>query len=57
MNHIPSATLFLGPDGWHKPWSGHNGGSCIEVKPLPGKRYALLTSSPQCGGPTLSAAR
>ena len=42
MNHIPNASRQLGADGWHKPWSGHNGGSCVEIKPLPGGRGVAI---------------
>ncbi len=42
-NGMPAAAL--GPDGWHKPWSGSNGGSCLEAKELPGGRVALRQST------------
>jgi len=35
----------LGPDGWVKPWSGSNGGDCLEAKKLPGDRVALRQST------------
>ena len=35
----------LGPDGWRKPWSGSNGGVCLEAKKLPGGRVALRQST------------
>lgn len=35
----------LGPDGWHKPWSNPNGGSCLEVKKLPVGTVALRQSA------------
>ncbi len=35
----------LGTDGWHKPWSGTNGGACLEAKKLPGGRVALRQST------------
>lgn len=44
MKHLPNATRDLGADGWHKPWSGHNGGSCVEVKPLDNDHFALRQS-------------
>jgi hypothetical protein len=28
-NGMPAADL--GTEGWHKPWSGGNGGNCVEV--------------------------
>lgn len=49
MKHIPSASGQLGADGWYKPWSGHNGGSCVEVKPLPGGQFALRQSAEPAG--------
>jgi hypothetical protein len=42
-NGIPAADL--GPDGWQKPWSNPNGGSCLEAKKLPGGRVALRQST------------
>jgi Domain of unknown function (DUF397) len=42
----------LGTEGWHKPWSGTNGGSCVEAKQLPDGRIAVRQSTdPQ--GPAL----
>jgi Domain of unknown function (DUF397) len=42
----------LGTEGWRKPWSGGNGGSCVEAKRLPDGRVALRQSTdPQ--GPAL----
>ncbi len=35
----------LGTEGWHKPWSGPNGGQCVTVKPLPDGRVALMQSA------------
>jgi hypothetical protein len=42
-NGIPAADL--GPDGWQKPWSNPNGGSCLEAKKLPGGRAAFRQST------------
>jgi len=42
-NGMPAASL--GPDGWSKPWSGPNGGDCLEAKKLPGGRVALRQSA------------
>jgi hypothetical protein len=39
-NGMPA--IELGPDGWRKPWSGSNGGVCLEAKKLPGGRVALI---------------
>lgn len=52
MKHIPHAIRQLGADGWHKPWSGHNGGSCVEVKPLADGRFAVRQST-EPDGPAL----
>ncbi|GHH83467.1 hypothetical protein GCM10018793_45620 [Streptomyces sulfonofaciens] len=35
----------LGGEGWHKPWSGTNGGSCVEAKRLPDGSVALRQST------------
>ncbi|GGV66296.1 MULTISPECIES: DUF397 domain-containing protein [Streptomyces] len=35
----------LGTEGWHKPWSGTNGGSCVEAKRLPDGRVAVRQST------------
>jgi Domain of unknown function (DUF397) len=35
----------LGSDGWIKPWSGPNGGDCLEAKKLPDGRVALRQST------------
>ena len=42
-NGMPAAGL--GTDGWVKPWSGSNGGDCLEAKKLPGGRVALRQST------------
>jgi hypothetical protein len=33
--------IDLGAEGWHKPWSGTNGGSCVEAKRLSDGRVAF----------------
>jgi hypothetical protein len=43
------AATELGRDGWTKPWSGTNGGSCLEVKRLPGGQIALRQSTDPAG--------
>jgi hypothetical protein len=43
QNGMPASAL--GPDGWAKPWSGPNGGDCLEAKKLPGGRVALRQST------------
>jgi hypothetical protein len=35
----------LGAEGWRKPWSGGNGGSCVEAKRLNDGRVALRQST------------
>ncbi len=47
MQHIHNGmrAADLGPDGWRKPWSGSNGGVCLEAKRLPGGRVALRQST------------
>lgn len=42
-NGIPAADL--GPEGWQKPWSNPNGGSCLEARKLPGGRVAFRQSA------------
>jgi hypothetical protein len=49
-NGMPAASL--GTDGWTKPWSGPNGGSCLEAKKLPDGQVALRQSTDP-GGPAL----
>ncbi len=44
MTHIANAGSRLGADDWHKPWSGHNGGACVEIKELADGRFALRQS-------------
>jgi hypothetical protein len=47
MEHIRNgiSAADLGTDGWRKPWSGPNGGSCLEAKKLPDGRVALRRST------------
>jgi len=35
----------LGTEGWHKPWSGQNGGACVEAKRLPDGSVAMRQST------------
>ncbi|WP_131770953.1 DUF397 domain-containing protein [Candidatus Protofrankia californiensis] len=35
----------LGVEGWQKPWSGPNGGTCLEAKKLPAGLVALRQST------------
>jgi hypothetical protein len=43
--HNGSRASSLGSEGWSKPWSSPNGGSCLEAKRLPGGRVALRQST------------
>jgi Domain of unknown function (DUF397) len=47
MQHIHNGmrAADLGPDGWTRPWSSPNGGSCLEAKKLPGGQVALRQST------------
>lgn len=42
----------LGDLGWERPWSGPNGGQCVELKLLPDGRVAMRQSTDP-GGPAL----
>jgi hypothetical protein len=42
-NGIPARDL--GTEGWHKPWSGQNGGACVEAKQLADGRIAMRQST------------
>ncbi|MFH8366969.1 DUF397 domain-containing protein [Streptomyces sp. NPDC018031] len=46
----------LGTEGWHKPWSGGNGGSCVEAMKLGDGRVALRQSTDP-DGPALIYSR
>jgi hypothetical protein len=46
-NGMPATAL--GADGWRKPWSGTNGGSCLEAKKLASGRVALRQSTDPTG--------
>lgn len=35
----------LGSEGWHKPWSGGNGGNCLEAMKLADGRIAVRQST------------
>jgi hypothetical protein len=47
MHHIRNGVpaTDLGTDGWTRPWSSPNGGSCLEAKKLPGGQVALRQSA------------
>lgn len=42
-NGMPAGAL--GGAVWSKPWSGSNGGACLEVAKLPGGRVAVRQST------------
>lgn len=42
-NGMPAGEL--GSEGWHKPWSGGNGGNCLEAMKLADGRIALRQST------------
>ncbi|WP_210583593.1 DUF397 domain-containing protein [Streptomyces sp. GESEQ-35] len=46
----------LGTEGWHKPWSGTNGGSCVEAKRLSDGSVAFRQSTDP-DGPALVYSR
>ncbi|MFJ2113887.1 MULTISPECIES: DUF397 domain-containing protein [unclassified Streptomyces] len=49
-NGMPAADL--GTEGWRKPWSGGNGGNCVEAMKLADGRVAVRQSADP-GGPAL----
>ncbi|MBO8202545.1 MULTISPECIES: DUF397 domain-containing protein [Streptomyces] len=53
-NGMPAA--HLGNEGWRKPWSGGNGGSCVEALKLADGRVALRQSTDP-DGPALICSR
>jgi Domain of unknown function (DUF397) len=54
MDHIYNGmrATDLGSEGWHKPWSGGNGGNCVEAMRLSDGTVALRQSKDP-GGPAL----
>lgn len=46
-NGMPAAEL--GEKGWERPWSGTNGGQCVEMKRLPDGRVAVRQSTDPTG--------
>ncbi|MFR9794894.1 DUF397 domain-containing protein [Streptomyces sp. MS06] len=46
-NGIPATRL--GERGWECPWSGPNGGQCVETKQLPDGRVAVRQSTDPSG--------
>ena len=49
-NGMPARAL--GELGWERPWSGPNGGQCVELKRLADGRVAMRQSTDP-GGPAL----
>ncbi|GGP57898.1 DUF397 domain-containing protein [Streptomyces melanogenes] len=47
MDHIYNGmpARELGTEGWHKPWSGGNGGNCVEAMKLADGRVAVRQSA------------
>ncbi|MBD0747780.1 MULTISPECIES: DUF397 domain-containing protein [unclassified Streptomyces] len=47
MDHIYNGmpARDLGTEGWHKPWSGGNGGNCVEAMKLADGRVAVRQSA------------
>ncbi|WP_371655650.1 MULTISPECIES: DUF397 domain-containing protein [unclassified Streptomyces] len=47
MDHIYNGmpARELGTEGWHKPWSGGNGGNCVEAMKLADGRVAMRQSA------------
>ncbi|MEU9744758.1 DUF397 domain-containing protein [Streptomyces niveus] len=56
MSHVLRADTELGSEHWVKPWSGSNGGNCVEAKPLDDGRVALRQSTDP-NGPALIYSR
>ncbi|MFD7663508.1 DUF397 domain-containing protein [Streptomyces sp. NPDC059788] len=42
-NGMPASDL--GAEGWHKPWSGPNGGQCVAAMPLSDGSVALTQTA------------
>ncbi|MEU6346510.1 DUF397 domain-containing protein [Streptomyces sp. NPDC046977] len=45
VSHVLRAASELGTEQWLKPWSGSNGGNCVEAKKLDDGRVALRHST------------
>ncbi|MFZ3491896.1 DUF397 domain-containing protein [Streptomyces sp. 5.8] len=52
MNYVLNAASELGEEQWLKPWSGTNGGQCVEAKKL-GDGNVALRQSTAPDGPAL----
>ncbi|MEU9156089.1 DUF397 domain-containing protein [Streptomyces sp. NPDC048417] len=46
-NGMPARSL--GEQGWERPWSGPNGGQCVEAKQLADGRVAVRQSTDPAG--------
>ncbi|MEU9605511.1 DUF397 domain-containing protein [Streptomyces sp. NPDC048057] len=57
MSHVSQADVTLGAHAWRKPWSGSNGGNCVEVKQLGNDRVAVRHSQDPDGPALIFAAR
>jgi Domain of unknown function (DUF397) len=51
--HVNNANTELGADGWRKPWSGTNGGNCVEAKRITDGLVALRNSTDPTGAALL----
>jgi len=54
--HTLKADSDLGREGSQAPWSGSNGGSCIQVKQLSGQRVVVSQSTDPDGPAVISSA-
>lgn len=52
MSYVLRANSDLGTGEWVKPWSGTNGGNCVEAKKLSDGRVAVRQST-EPDGPAL----
>ncbi|MFD7745912.1 DUF397 domain-containing protein [Streptomyces sp. NPDC059698] len=53
-NGMPATDL--GEQGWERPWSGPNGGQCVETKQLTDGRVAFRQSTDPAGPALIYAA-
>ncbi|MEV0224330.1 DUF397 domain-containing protein [Streptomyces sp. NPDC050704] len=47
--HNGMSASDLGEQGWERPWSGPNGGQCVEMKRLADGRVAVRQSTDPAG--------
>ncbi|MDQ0772946.1 hypothetical protein QF026_001412 [Streptomyces aurantiacus] len=57
MKHSVNSDKDLGTEGWHKPWSGTNGGNCVQAKKLDCGRVALRQSRDPGGAALIFTSR